>query len=257
MAQMAEFSGYGDCLSWWSDDTGFNVTVQTAMKYAPVTLIRTGDSIKITGYVAFTGDKSNETYDNGTTTYAQMAMNGIENFWSSSLTGEDYLINGKTVTVDTTLVDITNNTSSHRYFNIAISKNSNSDPDIFTNNEWGYTKYGTKWSVSNYMTIYLFQDVKYKGGEFFTLSEDTFKRIAAHEFGHILGIDDAYPGDDRPAASVVLETDMMYSEYNGFPLSGWDLAMATQAYTENKWQYWENYSGNKQSKIISSYNCSK
>jgi hypothetical protein len=97
------------------------------------------------------------------------------------------------------------------------------------------------------------------------LSQEYFKKITAHELGHILGIDDAYPSKDgvRPDASIgfnarVSKDDLMHTQFNSAsPLSGWDLAMALQAFTESKWQYWKSYDTNKQSVIIVPWNCSK
>jgi len=40
------------------------------------------------------------------------------------------------------------------------------------------------------------------------------------------------------------------------PLSAWDIAMAEQAFTENKWRFWRSYNGNTRLRIIGSYSCS-
>lgn len=109
----------------------------------------------------------------------------------------------------------------------------------------------------------------YIGTHHIFYSANQIKSIAAHEFGHILGIDDAYPeSNGRPDAtrkglSIVGYSDIMYYRDDKSPnaVSGWDVAMAMQAYTENKWQFWGNYLNsvnnvqNYRSAIIGTYNC--
>ena len=254
-------AGLGDCMSWWNDSLGMHVTVNEDLKNAPVKMIRSGNEIKITGYVVFTG-RYEDTYSNTSTSYAQLAIDGMEHFWSSSTNGETYTINGQTVTVETKLYDITNDPSSHAYFTIDIQNN---DPG---RNSWGHADVGG-WSISSVKTVHLYK--QYFVDDYAALgvapyeyfSEDYFRRIAAHEFGHILGIDDAYPGGNRPDAGpdelkLVSYDDMMRYQYDiPSPLSGWDIAMALQAVTENKWQFWGKYNGNTASKIIGLWKCSQ
>ena len=86
-------------------------------------------------------------------------------------------------------------------------------------------------------------------------TQDEYMRLAAHEFGHILGIDGAYPGGgNRPDVSInpnaiVTANDLMYYDKAGMALSSWDIAMALQAFTESKWQHWASYDTYTQSVI--------
>ena len=85
-------------------------------------------------------------------------------------------------------------------------------------------------------------------------------RLAAHEFGHILGIDDAYPSSDntRPSAAVQsgVRDIMSYYSNTDFHLTGWDLALALHVFMGNKFRYWMYYSGYRPSNIFSYYRCS-
>jgi hypothetical protein len=102
-------------------------------------------------------------------------------------------------------------------------------------------------------------------------SDDSIGRIAAHEFGHVLGMGDAYvwttdTGYNVSPASFVPQGDLMqymYSPVNGnpnlSPLSAWDIAMVMEAYRTNKFQYFMGYTdshGNhQQSSIVGTYTC--
>ena len=169
----------------------------------------------------------------------------------------NHTIHGEEVDVKTTLSDISDNPTSHSYFKVNVAQN---DPK---NHSWGNTSGGHEyWSVSSIQTITLYKQGYMSTIDVFgigpteiyrSLTADEIMRIASHEFGHVLGIDDAYENKslNRPDATMLYGDDMMKYEYNAAsPLSGWDLAMALQAFSENKWQYWMEYSGHTPSKVV-------
>lgn len=93
----------------------------------------------------------------------------------------------------------------------------------------------------------------YNGGKDYT--EDEYGRTVAHEFGHILGLDDAYGGGSRPDAKVTIEVpdngwlkgDIMRN--NGYVTPN-DIEMVWEAWKTNMWQYFQDYDGHIKSSVI-------
>jgi hypothetical protein len=129
----------------------------------------------------------------------------------------------------------------------------------------------TKWSVSNPGSIVMYKD--YNGGPDY--SEYDYGRTAAHEFGHILGIGDAYgygPNakdaekkmyDNRPESPVTSEVPG--ATPNNKNTNNWDMMrgndivtandveMVWEAWKTNEWQYFVDYNGHKKSRVIRTY----
>jgi hypothetical protein len=61
-----------------------------------------------------------------------------------------------------------------------------------------------------------------------------FRWVAAHEFGHILGVGDAYnrtTGEPRPRLDSVFNAFMT-------PVQPGDMVKALNAWNQNRWQWW-------------------
>jgi hypothetical protein len=228
---ITQSSGYEDCLSWQN---------------APVKVIRTGDEIKITAYVTFYGPEANSNFIDHTrnpektliTTYSQAIIEGIEKYWSGN-----YVINGKTVSLTTDVIEVDKSIGAHSSIDFWIENEDNGVCMTIGT--------GNLWSITAFRYV-----VMYRGYENDQYTLDSYMRTAAHEFGHVLGVDDAYGSGIRPESTTVNDDDMMAHEYSAVsPLSAWDVAMVMQAYTTNSWQYWESYAGHTQSSIIGYYVC--
>jgi hypothetical protein len=278
---IAKAAGVDDTISWWTGKDGdFNVVVQSSMKNAPVQVIRTGDTINIKAYINFTGDANDKFVDPKTgktinLTYANVAAAGIDSYWSGTFTGNQYDFgDGRNLTVNTQIYS--NNANSNGLWKPAPSSQKNfltididnSNPGILglkklpivgdinkhvsnTNGVMG------DWSVGGNKNVTLYNN--YNGGEDY--SQNYYARVAGHEFGHVLGIDDAYGGGRRPAAisntgEVEPHDFMRYEFASDSRVSTNDIEMMWQAYQDNEFQYFMDYSGHYQSSVINSYDSS-
>ena len=249
--KMITAAGYDDCLSWWNDDLGSHITMHKDIRNAPVKVIRQGYEITITGYVVFTGDYEN-THTASLIKYAQLAIDGIEQHW----TGQNYKINGRLVNVTTKIIDVTNWANKPSHFTINIGDYNGTDVG-YMHGAGAYSY----WSIAGGKDVQLYRrrnvtTTTSSGSltkpEPFTATE--FMRIAAHEFGHVLGLCDAYPDDGgtRPMADPIHanRTNIMHylpSDTATYEINSNNLAMMMQAYTDNEWQYWRSFDSNVQS----------
>lgn len=66
---------------------------------------------------------------------------------------------------------------------------------------------------------------------------------AAHEFGHVLGLGDAYGEDDRPSAAIADSgtNGIMRNHWNGINISDKDIQMLIYAWSNNEWQSYQSY----------------
>ena len=86
------------------------------------------------------------------------------------------------------------------------------------------------WSTSNPGTMYLFS--KDHNGK--AIGSEGIKLIAAHEFGHWLGIGDAYDtktGKENPDITSIMNSHFI-------PVSPSDVEKMLSAFSQNKWQTW-------------------
>ena len=251
-----------DYLSWWYDNLDgrtMHVTVHEAQLEAPVTLVRDDDRINIRGNVVFTGDYT-EIHKGANMSYRELVKAGITQIWRGTRT-----INGKSVWVNTELYDRTGYQSGYKYFtiDIPIHQPLNADPAFVSGSEGP-----TNWTITSNQIMTIYQERVTGTLKYDQYPESDIRGRAAHEFGHILGVSDAYPHGNRPDAStnpgglnIVSPEDLMCYNYN---LSGWDVAMALQAFTMNGQQFWGSFvevdeDGNihyyDRSEIIGKWNC--
>ncbi|AEY66721.1 RHS repeat-associated core domain-containing protein [Clostridium sp. BNL1100] len=257
VSQMAKIAGVNDTVSWWNgSNKQTNVVVQPDMNGAAIQVTRSGNNINIKAYVNFTGG-SNDIFQKTNYTYAEVAAAGILDQWNKSFTGTyyDFGINNN-VSVKTTIYS--NDTSKNNLWEKAPSYQKNF-LEIYIDNSNPTTIFGIKkkshvphmdggqekWSVSNKKKITMYRSW---GGDPNEYGQKGYAHTVAHEFGHVLGIGDAYGDKDkgRTAAKNTLEVpignwledDIMSS--NG-KVNANDVEMVWEAWSSNKWQYFTDY----------------
>ncbi len=176
-----------------------------------------GNTVIVTAYVYITGAAADK--DCGGSTYRELVVQGIRNKWSGQ-----YTVNGQDVTVEVRIADL-NDGNLH-----IIAEGQKSIPieivdeagisNVSRNGDWGKDNNGK-------MTIYTY----FADGEIRTA--DDFMNTAAHEFGHLVGVGDAYNVTNDSS-----EFDMMrWRNYGHVPIvTTYDVQKMVKAYATNKRQ---------------------
>jgi len=231
VVEMAENAGVGDTVSWWKDKKTTNIVVQPDMKYAPIQVTRAGNDVNIKAYIGFSGDTNqlmpstvtsyitlpNSDSPQSGFTYAEIAAQGIANNWSGT-----FAIEGQNINLKTTIYS-NNYSPNHLLSNViasdkqeflninvdsGIGRSYQTDGTIFsgaqdflfgerTNQGWAIYD---NWSIDNPGKINLYALQGYSNVEYDpydsktynTRTAEQFGNLAAHEFGHTLGLSDAY-----------------------------------------------------------------
>lgn len=241
-----------------------NVLIRADMNYSPVKVTRSGNQINIAANINFTGDAM-EIFPGTNKTYADAVVEGILKHWDNlAFVGTNYDFGVGTNIVVNTTTNRKYNTPQDglvRYFEVHVDNDEAGVLGITkipiigieVDRQVSNMKSGKGgWSVSNPGKITMYKD--YNGGPDYTYVE--YGNTVAHEFGHILGIGDAYgPGTMKPA-KVTIEVpdnpgfytgDIMRD--NGYVTAN-DVEMVWEAWKTNEWQYFVDYNGHKRSKAI-------
>lgn len=252
--QIVEAAGYGDCLSWWSDSDGMHVYVNRDLKTAPIKVIRTGNHFDITAYIEYDGIYDSK-IPKTNTPYAQAFEEGIEYYWSTPQIGAStkYDFDGAAITVSTSVIvkgtaEALGAASGQRYHRVDVA------------NAIGRGKTSNcleGWSVSGTQTVTM-PISYYSDYEDFTdphpRNEEEFRRLAAHEFGHLFGIGDAYAEGNRAEAyrtNEVPDEDVMRSYLiEGMRVTANDIEMMWEAFYTNSYQYFRSYDEYTMSRVV-------
>jgi len=275
--EVARGAGYGDTISWWEDGSTYNILIQPDMWNAPIKVTRAGDQINIAAYINFTGDW-NVTPSGYSGSLAEVFATGIAEQWGGKKSATSYESFGNyssvTVNVSVYAKQVTSsgawmqhNSGNQNYYEVNIinnpgSKNENHVPHMDTSffglANWSYTKPGK-------ITMYL-RD----GRNPDDYSETQFKQVSSHEFGHIMGVGDAY-GYPVGASNAIMKkyqyrpVSIANGETETSIMHGWqvananDVEMVLEAYRTNKWQDFMTfkapigYSNGTKSVVIRSY----
>lgn len=188
-----------------------NNSINPKMKYAPIKVIRVGNDVKITAFVKFSGD-ADRFFPNSDETYAEVAAKSIMHIWKGN-----FDVDGKAVKVETFIYS--NNISPNnilmpvftekkqKFLKMrvgagprghlsslpgALSMRSHEGMNIIgaiLNNESIL-----KWSIEKSSSPIVIYDHtrSSKTGKMEFIGRNWFEQTVAHEFGHSLGLGDAY-----------------------------------------------------------------
>jgi hypothetical protein len=224
---IVEMAGVDDTISWWNENGTPMVLIQPDMNNAPVQVIRAGNDLYIKAYVSFYGDANDifpgtkqsyiTTLENVKNlprgkTYAEIIQEGIESNWKG-----EYEVYGQKLKVTTIIYSNSYNVNDALRSYLTYKGDKQKTLGIYVHNEgsdittsfvtsWvidtkllilspsgAAVKYlqteeeRTNWSIKNPGTVHLYNRYKEE-----TYSLDEYRQMAAHEFGHVLGIGDAY-----------------------------------------------------------------
>lgn len=174
------------------------------MKNAPIRLERTGNQVAITAFICFKGNYADKKLDTGYT-YGEAAAASIEMKWSG-----DFMIYGRKFHVVTKVYSNSNSpnhiikpaihSKRQRFLNIKIIGGTIASKIMRSHERlsWlGILKNDetiTSWTItksSNPITIYVTEN--FQGNNPYKLiDKSSFEGVVAHEFGHALGLGDAY-----------------------------------------------------------------
>ena len=191
---------------------------QNKIRTEPVTVEIQGNDIIIKVYANFKG--ADETiYLGGSKTYEELAKEGFSK-WAGT-----YDVFGRKANVKVNIVDSDE-------ANILLPKQEFAKINI--NNKTGRSSvnYGWgSWSVTNSGTMTVYTRTG-EGSNERLRTETEFSNTVAHEFGHMLGLYDAYGEGSRPEADIISEipkNDIMRSHWGSPTITGNDIEMVILA----------------------------
>ena len=191
------------------------------------------NTIYITSRILFTGDAYSY-FPNSNMTYAEVIEEGIESRWTSTLYGSDYdFVKGMKINVVTDVVPV-ECIDNRKYMTLEVINSSDGIPN---------TQFYPKWSTYNVGKISMYKKDERNQDEY---NYQNYQSTIAHEFGHTLGIGDAYlkndygkkldtNGEISPGKFWGIDGNIMY--HNGIVYAN-DIEMVLEAYTNNCYQYY-------------------
>ena len=220
----ARAEGKANCLSCWNENNMTHYTYNPHMQNAPVQLVRNQDQVSVSAKISFYGNLAKEKFVEImphakvvklSKNYADIAMEGIRNIWSDeTFYADENNKFGDYRTIDVKFnIEVVDNYSSIAHLKMHIKDIG--QPICWYNVFW---KAGKKSVGRDIVLCAGFRSFKMRKAKH--VWEIAFKLQAAHEFGHVLGLGDAYKGltqHGAPNNSKVL----MEVPANEIMRSGW------------------------------------
>lgn len=210
------------------------------------------NTIKINSCVLFTGN-AYDCFPNNDYTYAELIEDAIESRWITELYGSDYdFVKGMKINIVTDVMPIEALPLgySRQYITIDVINYKDGIPNT------SLPFYQPYWSTSNVGKITMYKKDERKMAEYNYL---TYQSTVAHEFGHTIGLADAYFENDYgkkllcnaevdPGVFWGFDGNIMY--HNGIVYAN-DIEMVLEAYVNNCYQYYLDRNTNKYFPIFS------
>ena len=205
------------------------------MEYQAIQVSVKDNTVKVVAYIYFTGDANEKLGDTGKT-YAEIIEKGIEEKWSKEFTGtKNDFGEGVKGKIETEVISMVPGKQyivdpKQKFFEINVV-----DSDGVSN--VNLSKAGNTWSINKTSDMKMTLFSGFKGGP--ARTETQLKNTAAHEFGHMLGLEDAYNYKVNNDISPV--TDIMrWRTVENPTVTNNDIKMMLNAATQDKWQKWSS-----------------
>jgi len=206
---------------------------------APVQAMLTGSDLKIVIYVQFDGVTGNVNFADGTANMKDLALKGF-NLWDGK-----YYPDGHELNVDVEVHEITAD---------EIKKGQQYIP-INLSNTVGRAETGLSpdydWSITHMNLYPVINDIN---NEPYKYSKDEFQHVAAHELGHVMGVEDAYKEGSPNAEGNYSSGNWPQANPSLYPAQGLmkndtpantilsqDIQMVLEAQSTGDAQYYQSY----------------
>ena len=177
------------------------------------------NSITITVGFSFFGDLQNKKSSNKT--YKQLFINGIKKYWKGN-----FKIYGYNVKLSVFIANVPRNAVQVRMNNkLGISN---------------VSRYCGNWSVTNHGKITMYKGDSRNNPKKRIYTASDFERVSAHEFGHVLGLQDLYnkPKNKINKYSYPGNYSMMGHQWLAKHINNYDLQKVLLSFMNNKSEGW-------------------